>query len=236
VKSLLKTVRTVTLAVALVSLVFYLGGSDPKAELATAEYAYRHYDYDQAIRFARRAALMSDGKSEAKAWLVAAEAARKMEHHEAALKYLNRAIGVWPDCGRCYLKRGELHYAQKAYDRSIEDFNRAFERIGAFSPQEAAKYSARRAVAYLRLGKVEEGCRDGEFAIRSDDSSPLAHFAEAICLYERDDLEKAAKSAERAYNLGMAYPFFFTKEREEAGEDWLKVYTALTLEAARKRR
>jgi len=214
----------------LVSLVFYLGGSDPKAELATAEYAYRHYDYDQAIRFARRAALLGDGKTASRALALVADASIELGHPETAVTYSEKAIAADPACGRCYLVRGKLRYRAKSYGAAAEDFTKAFEYIHSFEPSEGARYAARRAIAFLRNGSLQRGCDDASFALNTDADSPLAHFALALCLEKRHHIPEAKEEVKKGYELGLAIPFFFSREKEEMDEDWLRFYTRIMLE------
>jgi Tfp pilus assembly protein PilF len=232
-KRALRTLRSLTIVAAIVSLLFYLGASDPQTELETARYALDRHDHDQAMRFARRAALFGDAKTAAKALATAADAAWRAGHPDRAKAFLDEAVGKWPRCGRCLLLRGELHYRDHAYDRAVSDYTAAFRESGSFAPSEGAYYAARRAIALLRSGKTEAGCKDAEYAVEAYGASPLAHFAKSICLQKRHRIRAAKAEARKAYELGMKTPFFFTRESERMHEDWLRYYTRIRLERER---
>jgi tetratricopeptide (TPR) repeat protein len=232
-RRVLRTFRSLTIVAALVSLLFYLGASDPQVELETARYALQHHDYDQAMRFARRAALFGDAETGARALATAADAAWRAGHPDTAKAFLDKAVGKWPRCGRCLLLRGELHYRDRAYEQAVSDYTAAFGNGETFAPSEGAYYAARRAIALLRSGKTEAGCKDAEYAVEAYGASPLAHFAKSICLRKRHRIRAAKAEARKAYELGMKTPSFFTRESERMHEDWLRYYTRIRLERER---
>ena len=226
--NLVRTLRTVTLFTAIIGLFFYLSISDPAAEMESASYAYRHGDYHGAMRFARRAALLGDAQIKGKAYRLVAESARDLGRNGVALNYMNRAIAVWPECGECYLTRGDLLYSEKAFKKAAADYTEAFHRIGTFNRPKGAEYIARRAISRLRSGDNGGGCRDADTAKKFYASSPLAHFAKSLCFYRKGEIDSATKEAKEALELGKKIPFFFSKEESRYGEDWIRYYAKIT--------
>ncbi|WP_201353152.1 tetratricopeptide repeat protein [Hydrogenimonas urashimensis] len=228
--AMMKKITAVTLLGSGVLLLVYLGGFDAARELEEAEWAYRHFDCDQAIRHARRAAYSQEGKTAARAWTIAAKASERCGRNTVASIYIEKAIASDARCAKCYLFRGDLRYKAKKYKDAIEDYSRAFVQISPFRRDEAAFYLARRGISLLRVGRVKEGCSDARSATGSDPSSPLAHFAKSFCLEKSGHLQAALKEAQKGYELGMLSRDFLSQE----GSEWAKYLSRLALAAAKK--
>jgi len=232
-RRLLSSIRRTSLVAALAGLLFALASFHPSGDLSAARYALGHYDDDQALRLARRAALFGDDDLAASALQVAAQAALRSGRRDIALRYLSRAATLDPGCGLCLLQRGELLSGQKRYQEAAQAFEQGFRLAPALDDRQEARFRARWALSLLRSGRLKEGCRQAARAGESQADSPLALFAVALCSSARNQPQRAAREAEKGYALGMKAPFFFSREREEAGEDWLRVYTELVSGAGR---
>jgi tetratricopeptide (TPR) repeat protein len=225
--------RVVTIAGALAFLAFHLADIDPSADLTEAHRAYGRGDYDQAMRLARRAFLLSEGKERAHASIVVAMSAKRRNNDTVALKYLDRAVSANPECGRCYLARANILSSMGKYREAVEDYDRGFRFIHSLPKNMAAKYLSRRGIARIRLGKVEEGCSDAFRALDLDGSSALAHFSASLCYYGRKDMKRAKEEAETGYRLGSEIPYFFSDEKYERGEEWMRYLSKIRLESER---
>jgi tetratricopeptide (TPR) repeat protein len=225
---MMKWVRMVTIIAALGFMgagVFIL---DAQKELKLAYRAYERRDMDQAMRHAGRARFSSknDKKIIKSALKLEYTIAVRLGHPEQAEGYLKQAILIDPDCGLCYLQRGNLAYNQKQYAAALDDFEKGFEHSTSLTPVTKAYYYARQGLSHLAVGEDKKAQADSQNARRSDPGSPLAFFLESKIRDKNKDIDGAYKNAVEAYRLGNKKTRFFSSPE---GDLWLRYYADIMI-------
>ncbi|SMD02257.1 Tetratricopeptide repeat-containing protein [Desulfocicer vacuolatum DSM 3385] len=201
---------------------------DAKKELNLAYKAYEYRDMDQAMRHARRTrfAMGNDKKIMAKALKLQYAIAVRLGHPEKAISLLGEAIQLEPDCGLCYLRRGDLAYTQKNYTAALDDFKKGFENSGPLKPATESYYYARRGLSCLAVGENKNAEADSRKALASDPGSALAFFLESKVRDRFGDIDGAYGNALKAYGLGRNSPGFFSSQE---GDFWLRYYGDISI-------
>ncbi len=220
---MIKWVRILTFFAALGLLgagVFVL---DAKKELNLAYRAYEHRDMDQAMRHARRTsfAIGNDEKIVARALKLQYAIAVRLGHPEKAIGFLGEAIQLQPDCGLCYLRRGDLVYKQKNYTAALHDFKKGFKKSGPLKPVTESYYYTRQGLVHLAMGEDKKAQADSQKALGSDPGSALAFFLESKVRDKSGDIDGAYANALDAYHLGQKKIGFFSSPE---GDLWLRYY------------
>lgn len=197
---------------------------DAQQELNLAYKAYKNRDMDQAMRHARRTrfAMGNDKKIRARSLNLQYAIAVRLGHPEKAVTLLGEAIQHQPDCGLCYLRRGDLSYAQKNYTAALHDFKKGFENSGPLKPVTESYYYARQGLCHLAIGEDKKARADSRKALESDPGSALAFFLESKVKDRSGDIDGAYGYAQKAYGLGRKNPGFFSSPE---GDLWLRYYT-----------
>lgn len=227
---MIRFVRIFTFLIAIVLLFGSLFSINVTKEMDLAYRAYRHMDMDQAMRHARRAALVAENNKKIKlnAMWLQTKIASKLHHEGNALKYLTQMIELSPKCSVCYLEKGDLEYSQGDYQRAVIDFSTGLAQPDKLSKKQIAYYSVRRGLTCLALGAIQKAETDVMTALRLDKDSPLAHFLKSKVLQAEGDIKGAAKEAKVAYLLGNKKRGFFSNKE---GDNWLRYYSKVRVEA-----
>ncbi len=221
----MKMVRLATLLGALVALAALVWPPPPARELASARLAYRAGDLDQCLRLARRAVALGRGTVARRLDSLAlqARAALDLGRPDMARRYLRGMLALDPSRPRAYLMRGSIRLRRGEPSGALADLDRGLELAGRTGKRDSpflAPYYARRGMANLALGRLQQARRDAEQARRGDPDQPEVHQLLSK-LEERDKrwLE-ALKEAETAFRLAQErHGLFFLNEQ---GQKWLK--------------
>jgi len=201
---------------------------DAKKELNLAYRAYKYRDMDQAMRHARRTrfALGNNTRITAGALKLQYAIAVRRGHPEKAVTFLGQAIQLQPDCGLCYLRRGDLACTQKKYAAALSDFKKGFETSSPLTPALKSYYYARQGLSHLAIGENKNAQADFRKALEYDSESPLAFFLESKVRDRSGDINGAYENARVAYGLGLKRPGFFSSPE---GDFWLRCYADITI-------
>lgn len=225
---MIKWARILTFFAALGLLGFGVFVLDAPKELSLAYRAYEHRDMDQAMRHARRTrfARGNDKRIIAGALKLEYAIAVRLGHPEKAVTFLGQAILLQPDCGLCYLRRGDLAYKQKKYVAALSDFKKGFENTGSLKPVTTSYYYARQGLSHLAIGEDKNAQADSRKALEYAPDSPLAFFLESKVRDRYGDIDGAYEKARFAYSLGLKRPGFFSSPE---GDFWLRCYADITI-------
>ena len=138
---------------------------DRTAALSEAKAALGRKDYHRAIEKATDA--LSTSPKEAPAYLIRAEALRRLGKPERCLADLAVAIRLQPDRPSAYVVRAEILKKRCQFDQAIADATQAI----FLDPDNAAAYSIR-ATCREAIGDLEGASADHEELVRIDPTRP----------------------------------------------------------------
>ena len=140
-------------------------GDHPTTSLSEAKAALGRKEYAQAIEKATE--VIAAAPKEAPAYLIRAEALRRLGKPERALADLAVAIRLQPDRPSAYVVRAEIHKKRCQFDQAIADATQAI----FLDPDNAAAYSIR-ATCRESIGDLEGAAADHEELVRIDPTRP----------------------------------------------------------------
>jgi tetratricopeptide (TPR) repeat protein len=232
---MIKVVRIVTFLAAAIILFASFFIIDANHELSLASRTYHHYDMDQAMWHARRAFLCAANNKEVRfrALEIEISVAKQMGKIDKVLDYLNKMTNIVlpASCVSCYLKRGELRYELGDYKGALRDLNIGLKSKKMMQPKSAARYYARRGLAFLALGDERKAIENAETALSRDNNTPLPHFLKSKCLNIKSNHDGALQEAKIAYQIARRQRGFFDSIE---GKKWLHYYVAVTFRGKNK--
>jgi Tfp pilus assembly protein PilF len=218
---MIKFIRSLTLIAAIFLVAFLIFRVDAENELQNAYTAYNHYDFDNAMRHARRAYVFSfDNKTIKKDSLwIQLRIALKTRRYKKAHEYLNNLIKINPRCYMCYVLRGEIEYRHGQFKKAFNDFKVGIKEASNISNSYLSYYYARWGLASLHINRYKFAKMCSDKALYLNSKSIMAHLLKSKLLFKSGKLKKAFDESETAYKLAKNNPnFFSTKE----GRMWLK--------------
>ncbi|HLZ56768.1 MAG TPA: tetratricopeptide repeat protein [Ktedonosporobacter sp.] len=111
---------------------------------------------------------------------------RRLEEHQQALTWFERALALDPDCARIQNGLGFAHGQLKHYQQALDHFNRGIE----LAPHHPYLYVGRGRM-YARLGTYQQALRDCSHAIELDRKCYIAYTSRARIYMRLKDYRKA---------------------------------------------
>lgn len=217
-------VGIVTLLAALALVAGAVLDIDPPRDLDRAWSAYRTGDYDQCLRLARRAGLITDDtRLVLRSLEMQARGALGLKRPDMARQYLDRMLAIAPRFVWALLLRGSLALQAGRVTQALADLERGIELAVAGQkrpPKYLAPYYARRGMARLKLGRLGPAEQDARTGLALDAFSPEPHYLLCRVFERMKQFHPALESCERALELirRRDHLFFMTPE----GKGWIR--------------
>jgi len=119
------------------------------------EARFNAYDYDEAVSYFQKAALIAPTRRQAEAHSKLGFAYGFMGQYELALQSVNRALEIDPQYAPAYENRGSINLYLGDYQKAIDDFSIAIH----MTPDVAILYYER-AMAYEKVGDKQSAIED----------------------------------------------------------------------------
>ncbi len=118
---------------------------------------------------------------------------------DKALKFLNKAIELYPRFAEAYYSRG-LAYAKRKgnYDQAISDFSKAIE----LDPRNAGSYAYRGAAYAKGKGNYDRAISDFSKAIELDPRNARFYYDRGLTWFKKGDDNRACANWRKACELG----------------------------------
>ncbi len=174
-------IRLVKIVAFIGALAFVAGAvfdHDPEFDLKVARNAFLAGDMDSAMRLARMAALLAgrDSGEWGSAQVLIARASRELNRSDRAMRVLDRLLAAQPGHPTGLQLRGELKLRDGDAPGALDDLDQS-RKLAAGSKaaplsKSQAPAIAKRAQAYLKVGRQEEAGEDARTAYELDPKHP----------------------------------------------------------------
>ena len=232
---MIKLLRLSALVGALAFVAVAVFSHDPATDLRIAANAFRAGDLDSALRLARMAGLLSDGKSRewGRSMELEARAALGLDRPDQAAKILDKLLKVQPDHVGGLQLRGEMRLAAGDAAGALKDLNQSQE-IGGQEQTKLSKsqapHLARRGQAFFKAGNLAAAQKDAETAFGLDPAHPEVLYLMSLVLESKGRLKPALEMMEKAAQAAHRADHRFINS--DKGKEW--IYRLIELRAKAK--
>jgi tetratricopeptide (TPR) repeat protein len=199
---MIKTVKIITFIAALLLLLLSIFYINPEEEMARARTAYKLHDFDQSMRFARRAKVFLSAKDKTFAYLLISRSAVKMKRADVALYYLDEALKTNPKNSAVLLFKGDTELRAGYLKQAAADISKGLEFGGdSLADKHKAYYMARRGIAYALDQDTAAAEQNMIKAFAFYPLLPEAFELKSYVLENKSEVSGALKALEKAHKL-----------------------------------